>query len=52
MAPVLAGLCSFESLKDGTLDLCDVALMNDALAVKSENEALAREYVERKNNNV
>ena len=41
--PVIHGLCKFESLKDGTLDLADIALLNDALAVKSDNEALARE---------
>lgn len=28
----------FESLKDGTLSLADVALMNDALDVQYENE--------------
>lgn len=38
MAPVEAGMCRFESLKDGTLDLADIALMNDTIAVKSENE--------------
>jgi len=42
--PVLAGLCKYESLKDGTIDLADVALMNDALAVKIDNESLAREW--------
>lgn len=41
MEPVLANLCKFESLHDGTLDLADLALMNDALAVKSDNEWLA-----------
>lgn len=38
MRPVLHGLCKYESLMDGTLDLADVALMNDALSVKFENE--------------
>lgn len=38
MRPVLAGLCLLESLKDGTLSIDDVALMNDALDVKAENE--------------
>lgn len=51
MAPVIAGLCKYESLKDGTLDLCDVALMNDALAVKADNETVARQFIERKHNN-
>lgn len=49
MAPVVAGLCRFESLKDGSLDLADIAFMNDALAVRSDNEALAREVMEKNN---
>jgi hypothetical protein len=36
--PMLAGLCDYKSLKDGTLDLVDVARMNFALDVKEENE--------------
>jgi hypothetical protein len=36
-------MCKYESLKDGTLDLADVALMNEALDVKAENE---RRYFE------
>lgn len=36
--PVLEGLCKYESLKDGTLNLSDIAKMNDALDVKYENE--------------
>jgi hypothetical protein len=38
LRPVLAGMCRYESLKDGSLDLCDIALMNEALDVKAENE--------------
>ena len=38
MRPVLRGLCRYEGLKDGTLSLEDVALMNDALTVQEENE--------------
>lgn len=38
MRPVARGLCRYESLKDGSLDLGDVALMNDALDVQDENE--------------
>jgi len=38
MRPVLRGLCKFESLKDGTIDLADLAMMNDALDVQTENE--------------
>jgi hypothetical protein len=36
-------MCRFESLKDGTLDLADIALMNDALNVVADNERLASE---------
>lgn len=38
MRPVLEGLCRYESLKDGTLDLADLAKMNDALDVRNENQ--------------
>ena len=40
-------MCRYESLKDGTLDLADIALMNDALAVKADNEMLANKALER-----
>jgi hypothetical protein len=42
MRPVLKGLCKYESLKDMTLDLGDVARMNIALDVEAENEARYR----------
>lgn len=38
MRPVMEGMCKYESLLDGTLDLADVARMNDALDVKYENQ--------------
>ena len=38
LRPVLEGMCRYESLKDCTLDLEDIAKMNDALDVKVENE--------------
>lgn len=38
LRPVNEGWCKYESLKDGTLDLEDIARMNDALDVRSENE--------------
>ncbi len=38
LRPVVEKLCLYESLKDGTLDLEDLARMNDALDVKYENE--------------
>jgi len=48
MAPVKAGMCLYESLINGTLDLADIALMNEKLAVDSENEYRAIEAL-RKN---
>lgn len=41
LRPVEAGMCRFESLLDGTLDLGHLALMNDAIAARAENEARA-----------
>ena len=43
LRPVLRGACRFESLIDGTMDLADVALLNDALDVQDENETRFRE---------
>lgn len=47
LRPVIKGMCKYESLKDGTLSLFDVALMNDALDVQHENE---RRYLKSKEN--
>jgi hypothetical protein len=41
MRPVLAGVIRYESLLDGTLDLGDIALLNDSLSIKDYNTALA-----------
>ena len=38
MRPVIEKCCLYESLKNGVLDLEDVARMNAALEVKYENE--------------
>jgi len=38
MRPVARGMCRYESLKDCTLDLADVAEMNDVLDVQDENQ--------------
>ncbi|MBB4017384.1 hypothetical protein GGR16_002413 [Chelatococcus caeni] len=46
MRPVMRGLCRFESLKDGTLDLCDLALMNEAIDVQDENAYRAQEAMQ------
>ena len=37
LRPVINGMCRFESLKDGTIDLYDIVLMNEALDVQAEN---------------
>lgn len=42
MRPVIRGLCKYESLKDGTLDLNDIARMNEALDVQTENDRRLR----------
>lgn len=43
MRPVLEGLCRYESLKSGEIDLVDIALMNEALDVRDENNRLQQE---------
>jgi len=41
-------MCKYESLIDGTLDLADIALMNDALDVVADNEYLIEQEQARK----
>lgn len=48
MAPVKAGYCRYESLKDGSLDLGDIALMHDDMAMRFDNEQIARRLAEKK----
>lgn len=48
LLPVAEGMCKYESLLDGTLDLADVALMNDCLLVRAENKARLRAAMESK----
>jgi len=43
LRPVLRGMIKYESLMDGTLDIEDIALLNDALDVQDENERLYTE---------
>ena len=45
LRPVMAGMCKYESLFDGTLGLADIARMNDALAVKANNEARYQDFM-------
>lgn len=44
--PVLRGLVHFESLRNGTVDLADIALLNDLLAVEAENASRANKAAE------
>ncbi|HGE8301173.1 TPA: hypothetical protein ACGD5C_001489 [Serratia marcescens] len=44
MRPVHAHMCSYESLKDGTLSLADIALMNESLDVEAENNYLIKKW--------
>ena len=36
--PVLRGMCQYESLKNGTLDILDLTKMNEAIDVELENQ--------------
>ena len=47
LRPVARGWCRYESLVDGTLDLADIAIMNDAISVQEENIARARAAAEK-----
>ena len=51
LRPVIKGMCKYESLLDGTLDLADIALMNDALDVVADNEYLIEEAREKESKN-
>lgn len=46
MRPVDAGYISYDKLLDGTVDLADIARMNDWLDLKSDNEARIRRWRE------
>jgi len=39
LRPCMEGMCRYESLIDCTLDLFDVARMNEAIDVRNENQA-------------
>lgn len=41
--PVLEGLCSFTDIKEGRLDLGDIAMLADWCMWKSDNQYLAHE---------
>lgn len=40
MLPVLRGLCSYESLLSGAINIVDIARMNDAIKVFDYNNSL------------
>lgn len=42
LRPVIEGLCKYDGLLDCSLDLADIARMNEALNVKYENEMRLR----------
>lgn len=46
MRPALEGVCHYESLIDGSLDLEDVARMNEALDVRAENRARVQDAMD------
>lgn len=50
LRPVLRGLCLMESLRDCTLDLADVAMLNEAIDVEEENRARLHEWVTKHGN--
>jgi hypothetical protein len=43
MRPVLAGMVTMGEIRAKLVDLADIALMNDALLIRSENEYRAME---------
>lgn len=43
MAPVGAGYCKMESLEDGSITLWHLALANDHIAIRAENQRRANE---------
>ena len=45
MTPVMRGLVKYESLKDGTVDLADIYIMNTALRISDENERRIHETI-------
>lgn len=49
LRPVVKQMCLFESLKDGKIDLADIATMNDCLDVIAENQQIAQRISESQN---
>jgi hypothetical protein len=51
MRPVLRGLVRYESLRDGSLGLRDVYLLNETIDVETENTWRAQKALEGKRKN-
>lgn len=47
MRPVEQGFITYDKLLDGTIGLWDLALMNDAIDIKTENQRRSSERAER-----
>lgn len=45
MRPVLRGLCRYESLLNGALNIVDIAKMNEALDVLDHNNSVFTESI-------
>jgi len=39
-------MCKYESMIDGTLDLADVAALNEYLDIEAENQMRIEEFIE------
>lgn len=46
MRPVMRSMCTYESLINGSVDLCDLARMNEALDVDDENRRRVSEWAQ------
>ena len=46
LIPVHEGMCRYESLLNCTLDLADIAQMNDSLLIRAENRERMRKALE------
>lgn len=44
LRPVMRNMCRYESLKNGAVDLADIACMNEAIDVDDENRMRIAEW--------
>lgn len=47
MRPVMRGMCTYESLKNGSVDLRDIDRMNEAIDIDDENRKRVADWVEK-----